>query len=162
MAALRPPEGTVLVVLRAAVLALGGAGVVVGVLALVLGAGGGEPRIDDLGAQVVLGAATITAAIGIAVVGRSWEPPPSELAMASSLFTLTLRRVIVASMVLPVGMVLSWASGDETWIVFGAGATLLLMAVAGPTVDRIEKWQAEADEAGVDVSVLGALSRRYR
>ena len=89
------------------------------------------------------------------------EPPPTDQAMAASLFTLTLRRVVVAATVLPVGMLLSWTSGDETWIIFGGGATLLLMAVAGPTRDRIEKWQAEVDEAGVDVSVLGSLSRRY-
>ena len=162
MAALRPPEGTVLIVLRAAVLALGGAAVLVAVMALVLGAGGGEPRIGDVEAQLVLGGATITAAIGIAVVGRSWEPPATEQAMASSIFTLTLRRVIVASIVLPVGMVLSWASGDETWIIFGAGATLLLMAVAGPSRDRLEKWQDEVTAAGIDVSVMAALSRRYR
>ena len=82
--------------------------------------------------------------------------------MAASLFTLTLRRVVVAATVLPVGMLLSWASGDETWIIFGGGATLLLMAVAGPSRDRIEKWQDEVDEAGLEISVLGALSRRYR
>jgi hypothetical protein len=148
-------------VLRAAVFAMGGAAVLAAAIALVFGAGAGEPRIDDLGAQLVLGGATISAAVGIAIVGRSWQPPPTDQAMAASLFTLTLRRVVVAATVLPVGMLLSWTSGDETWIIFGGGATLLLMAVAGPTRDRIEKWQAEVDEAGVDVSVLGALSRRY-
>ena len=162
MATLRPPQGTVLVVLRAGVLALGGTAVIVGVLALLLGAGAGEQRVDDVEAQLVLGATTITAAIGIAVVGRSWEPPSTEPALASAIFVLTLRRVVVASIVLPVGMVLSWASSDETWIIFGAGATLLLMAVAGPSRDRLAKWQEEVADAGLDLSVLSALSRRYR
>jgi hypothetical protein len=162
MTLLRPPEGSVLIVLRAGALAFGGAAVIAALFALLFGAGGGSQRLGDLEAQLVLGGATITSAVGIALVGRSWEPPPREQALAAAVFTLVLRRLVVASMVLPVGLVLSWSTGDETWIIFGAGATLLLMAVAGPSSDRIDRLQEQVEEAGVDLSVRRVLSRPYR
>jgi hypothetical protein len=73
-----------------------------------------------------------------------------------------MRRMLIAATLGPSGMVLSWLSGDATYVVFGTGLALLLIAVASPTSRRIEQFQSEVDEAEASLSVLDALLRPYR
>jgi hypothetical protein len=157
----RGPSGTVLLVMRAFVLVLSTVAVGGGVAALVFGAGSQQPAIEPLtarfGISVVIGAAVIA----ITFIGRSGPETSGEGALALSLYQTTMRRVLAAAAIGPVGMALSWLSGDATYVIFGTGLALLLMAVAGPTAKRLNQYQAEVDDQGSDLSVLQALSRRY-
>lgn len=59
-------------------------------------------------------------------------------------------------------MVLSWLAGGRTYVIFGAGGAVLLMAVVAPTADWLRQWQKEVAEARSDLSVLEALRRPFR
>ena len=60
------------------------------------------------------------------------------------------------------GLMLSWLAADASYVIFGSGLAMLLMAVAGPTSKRIDHWQFKVDEADVELSVRSALDRPWR
>jgi peptidoglycan/LPS O-acetylase OafA/YrhL len=143
-------------VLLLAVVALGG-----GVIALMFGAGAEEPRIDALAARFAISLALGASVIATSFIGKEGPDVGSEAELAASLYQTTMRRVLAAAAVGPIGLLLSWLSGDGTYVIFGTGLALLLMAVAAPTGKRLKQYQSEVDDAGSDLSVMSALSRRY-
>lgn len=157
----RGPSGTVLLVMRALVLLLGTVAVAGGLAALVFGAGSHEPIIEPLTARIGVSAAIGAAVIAITFIGRDGPDVSSPAAVTLSVYHATMRRVIAAALVGPAGLLLSWLASDASYVVFGTGLALLLMAVAGPTSKRIAHFQREVDEAGSDISVLEALSQTY-
>jgi len=159
---LRRPSGSLLIVLRAAVIFLSVAAAGTAVIALILGAGSEEPRITGATAQLLLGAAVIAAASVIVVTGREAPDVRTGGHLGYWLFTVTMRRVLAAAAVGPVGFLLSWMAGAGSYVIFGSGVAILLMAVVAPTRDRLTAWQAEVNEAGADIAVLDALSLLYR
>lgn len=159
IALLRPPEGAILIVMRAAVVFLGVATAVTAVLVLTFGAGSGEARIGDATAQLVLFAAVGAAAILIAISGREAPDTRTEGLLAAWIFRVTLLRVVASAAVGPVGLLLSWSAGDGAWVIYGAGAAILLMLVVGPTRRRIAAFQ---EEVGEEIDVIAALMHPYR
>lgn len=159
---LRRPSGSILIVLRAVVVFLSLAAAATAAIAILLSAGSEEPRIGEVTAQLVLGAAVIASAAVVALTGR--EPPDlrSEGHLAVSLFAVTMRRVLASAAVGPVGFLLSWMAGAGSYVIFGSGAAILLMAVVAPTKARLDAWQAEVTEAGAEISVLAAVLLPYR
>lgn len=157
----RGARGSILLVMRAAVLFLGTVAIGTAVVVLVFRAGSSEPTIEDSSARIAISVAVGLAAVAISVIGRSGFDMTSEHALAVSLFQIGMRRILVGAAVGPVGFILSWMSGDGSYVIFGAGLAILLMAVAGPTKDRLVAWQRDVDEAGADLSVLAALSRPF-
>jgi hypothetical protein len=156
----RRPATSILEVMRGSIVLLSAAAGTAALIALVLGAGSGEPRIDRVAAQVLLGAGVIAAATVMATVGRILpEVDPSRLAVF--LFVATQRKVLAAAAVGPLGLILSWLAADGALVIFGMGTSILLMAVAAPTADRIRIWQEEVDTFEHPYSVLGALLRSY-
>ena len=158
---LRPPEASILMVMRGAVIFLSVAGAVAAVVAIALGAGSQEPRIEEATARIVLGLAVAVGAITLALIGRSGPDVRSQGHLAVSVFRATMLRVLAVAAVQPAGLALSWASGDPAYVIFGTGAAILLMAVGGPTRDRLGKWQELIDESGSDLSLQEALSAPY-
>lgn len=159
---LRKPVGSILIVMRAVVVFLASTAAVIAVVAVLLSAGSSEPRIGEVSAQLILGAAVIAAASVIAVTGREPADLQGEGHLALWLFSVTMRRVLAAAAVGPVGFVLSWMAGAGSYVIFGSGAAILLMAVVSPTADRLRTWQTEVDEAGSEIVVLEALAMPYR
>jgi hypothetical protein len=159
IALLRAPVGPVLLALRAAVAFLCFASGATAFFVLLLGGGSGEVRIEEVTAQIMLFTAVGLAAVVIAVTGR--EPPddrsPGHLAVW--VFRITMRRLLAAAAVGPVGLLLPWSAADGVWVIYGAGASILLMLVVAPTARRIAAWQAEI---GDELDVLAALLRPYR
>lgn len=158
----RGPDGSILLVMRAGVVLLGGVAAASALGALVLGAGSQEPRIGSGLARILISAAMGAGAIGVALTGTGGPDTDSEGHLAVSVFTITMRRVVYAAAIGPAGLAISWLSGDASYVIFGTGLALLFMAVAGPTSKRIAQFQGEVDDAGVELSVLRALQRRYR
>ncbi|OFW67451.1 MAG: hypothetical protein A2Z12_03340 [Actinobacteria bacterium RBG_16_68_21] len=158
---LRRPSGSMLIVLRAAVIFLATAAAATAVFAVVLSAGSAEPRIGEVTAQLLLGGAVIAAASVIALTGREAPDLRSEGHLAVWLFGVTMRRILASAAVGPVGFLLSWMAGAGSYVIFGAGAAILLMAVVAPTGDRLRSWQVEVTEAGSDIVVLRALEHPY-
>jgi hypothetical protein len=159
---LRRPSGSMLVVLRASIVFLCGAAGIIGVVAVVLSAGSSEPRISGVTAQIILGGAVIAAAAVISMTGRESPDLRSVGHLAVWLFAVTMRRVLAAAAVGPVGFLLSWMAGAGSYVIFGSGAAILLMAVVAPTRDRIASWQAEVTETGSELVVLEGLLLPYR
>ncbi|HEX9978408.1 MAG TPA: hypothetical protein VGB41_07270 [Acidimicrobiia bacterium] len=159
---LRRPSGSILIVMRAAIMFLSAAAAITAVVAVILSAGSEEPRISELTAQIVLGAAVIAAASAIAVSGREPLDVRSEGHLAVWLFAITMRRVLASAAVGPVGFLLSWMAGEGSYVIFGSGAAILLMAVVAPTSDRLQAWQTEVSEAGSQIVVLTAVLMPYR
>lgn len=159
---MRPPDASILLVMRGAVLFLSVAGAAAAVVAIALGAGSQEPRIEEATARIVLGVAVAAGAIALAVIGRAGPDVRSRSHLAVSVFRITMLRVLATAAVQPVGLALSWASGDPAYVIFGTGAAILLMAVGGPTRDRLAKWQDEVEGRGSDLSVVAALAAPYR
>jgi len=158
----RRPTGSILIVLRAAVVFLSVSAAVMAGIAVVLSAGSAEPRIGEVTAQLVLGAAVIASASVTALTGRESPDLRSPGHLAVWLFRVTMRRVLASAAVGPVGFLLSWMAGAGSYVIFGSGAAILLMAVVAPTVTRIESWQAEVTGTGSDIVVLEALLFPYR
>jgi hypothetical protein len=155
------PSGSMLVVMRATVVLLCTVAGATALLALLLGAGSGEPKIDGVAAHVVLGAGVAAAAAVMALTGRVLpEEGPGEV--AAFLFVTTQRKVLAAACVGPLGLFLSWLAADGAQVIFGVGAAVLLMAVAAPTADRIHAWQEEVDTFPEPFSVLEALLAGHR
>jgi len=159
IAMLRPPQGPVLMVLRATVAFLCVASGAIALLVLLLGGGSGDARIEEATAQIVLFAAVGLAAAVIAVTGRESPDDRSPGHLAVWVFRITMRRLLAAAAVGPVGLLLSWSVADGAWVIYGAGASILLMLVVAPTVRRIAAWQ---EEVGGELGVLDALLRPYR
>lgn len=159
IALLRPPDGPILIVMRAAVVFLAGASVTTAVLVLVFGGGSGEARVDEVTAQIILFAAVGAAAVVTALGGRESPDTRSEGLLAAWIFRVTMLRVVAAALVGPVGLLLSWSAADGAWVIYGTGAAILLMLVVGPTRRRIVAFQ---DEVGDEGDVLAALLRPYR
>lgn len=152
----REPPGPPLVVMRAMVVLLSTVAAVTALVALMLGAGSGEERIGGVTAHVVLGIGVIAAASVMALTGRV-IPDDGPGAVAAFLFVTTHRKVLAAACVGPLGLLLSWLAADGAQVIFGVGASILLMAVASPTAERIEAWQEEVDGFDRPFSVLEAL-----
>ena len=148
-----------LLVLRSAVTFLSVASVITAVAVLTLGGGSGEPRIEEVTAQIMLFAAVGLAATVIAFASR--EPPDDRSAGHLSVwaFRVTMRGVLAAAAVGPVGLLLSWSAGNGVWVIYGAGASILLMFVVAPTARRLAAWQTEVRD---DMDVLAALLTPYR
>jgi hypothetical protein len=53
-------------------------------------------------------------------------------------------------------------AGEGSYVIFGSGAAILLMAVVAPTSDRLQAWQTEVSEAGSQIVVLAAVLMPYR
>lgn len=152
----RREKASILLVMRASVVLLSGAAGAAGLLALVMSAGSDEPRIDGVVANVLLAGGVIAAAGVMATVGRVLpEVDPARL--AAFLFLATQRRVLAAAGVGPLGLLLSWLAADGALVIFGVGTSILLMAVAAPSADRIRAWQEEVDTFDAPYSVLEAL-----
>lgn len=159
---LRRPEGSIIDVLRGSVIFLATASVVVAVVVVVLGAGADEPRIDETTARIGLFVGVGLAGVAIAWVDREALDVRSPGHFAVEAFTTTMRKVLSAAAVGPVGLVLSWASGDASYVLFGTGASLLLMAVGGPTKRRVQAWRDEVEEADAGFDALDAIGAPYR
>ncbi len=84
--------------------------------------------------------------------------PPSGPAFAAWAFQTLLRRMVAVVLLGPVGLALSSFAADPVWIVYGSAAAVVLIAVVGPTVRRLEAWQEDVDEG---FSVLEALMAPY-
>lgn len=160
--ALQRPTGTILEVLRGSVIFLMAASVAIAVTVVALGAGANEARIEETTARIALFGAVGLAAVAIAWVDREGIDDRSPSHFAVGAFTTTMRKVLSAAAVGPVGLILSWASGDASYVIFGTGASLLLMTVGGPTRRRVETWVAEVQESDVGFDVLDALGAPYR
>lgn len=158
----RGAQGSMLLVMRAAVVLLSVAAVATAVGVLVFGGGSGEASMDETTARLGLFAAVGIAAAVISLVGRGGPDVADEIHLAVFVFQVTMRRVLAAAALGPAGLVLSWLAADGTFVIFGAGVAVLLMAVVAPTADRLRQWQADVAEAGSDLSVIGALSRPFR
>lgn len=158
----RTPAGSILLVMRGAVLFLEIAAVVAGFLVVFLGGGAQEARVDDVTARILISLMVGVVIIAITRIGREGPDVSTAEHLAVSVFRITMRRVLVAAALAPVGMALSWLSGDASYVVFGTGLAMLLMAVSSPTVRRIEQFQTEVDDAGSELVVLAALQRSYR
>lgn len=158
----RSLDGSILIVMRAAVVFLVIVSAVLGLGVVVFGAGPREARIGDGAARILLSAVMGGALIGISMTGRGGPDLSDADHLAVSVFRITMRRVVFAAAIGPAGMAISWLAGDPSYVIFGTGLAILLMAVAGPSERRIGQFQTEVDEAGSDLSVLGALQRRYR
>lgn len=158
----RGPEGPILLVMRAGVLLLGAVAASSAIFALVFGAGSRDPRIDSVVARILISAAMGASAIGISLTGTGGPDLESEGHLAVSVFAITMRRVVYAAAMGPAGLMISWLAGDASYVIFGTGLALLLLAVAGPTSKRITHFQEEVDEAGSGLSVIRALHRPYR
>lgn len=159
LALLRPPDGSLLAVMRAAAILLGGVAVVTAVLVLVFGGGSGTARIDDLTAQVGLFVAVALAAVVIAVIGNEAPDTSAESALAAWVFRVTMLRVLAAASVGPFGFLLSWSAGDGAWVIYGAGASVLLILVVGPTRRRLATLQ---EDLGDEWDLIGVLVRSHR
>ena len=159
IALLRPPAGPVLLVLRSTAVFLSIASGITAITVLALGGGSGEPRIQEVTAQIVLFAAVGLAAAVIAVASR--EPPDDRSAGHLSVwaFRVTMRGLLAAAAVGPMGLLLSWSAGNGVWVIYGAGASILLMLVVAPTARRLAAWQTEV---GAEMNVLAALLTPYR
>lgn len=149
-------------VMRATVVLLSGVAALSALTVLVFGAGSGTRYVDASLARIGLSALVGAAVIAISYIGRGGPDLDDERHLAVSLFQIGTKRVLSAAAVGPGGFILSWLAADATYVIFGAGLALLLMAVVAPTVDRIAQWQAEVDEAGSDLSVGAALGRPWR
>jgi hypothetical protein len=158
----RGVTGSILLVMRAAVLLLSVVSGLTAVAVLIFGAGSGEVVIGSTVARMTISAAVGAAVIATSFIGREGPDLSDEGAMAVSLFQITMRRVLAAAAVGPAGLILSWLSADASYVIFGAGLAMLLMAVASPTARRISQWEIEVEEAGSDLSVPAALSRSWR
>jgi hypothetical protein len=156
------PDGTILLVMRAGVILLGAVAAASALAALLFGAGSREPLISAAVARILISAAMGFGAIGVSLTGTGGPDLGSEGHLAVSVFTITMRRVLYAAAIGPAGFAISWLAGDASYVVFGTGLALLLMAVGGPTSKRLAQFQAEVDEEGSDLSVLQALHRPYR
>ncbi len=158
----RRPAGSLLTVLRAAVLFLCGAAAATGVLGVILTSGGGEPRIGATTARIVL-AAAVVAAVSVAVAARA-EPPdlrgPGNLGLW--LFVTTLRRVLAAAAVGPIGFLLSWMGRTGIHAVVGSIAAIAMLVATAPTARWIRGWQERVTEGRSNIDVLDALSLPYR
>ena len=155
-------DGSILLVMRAAVIFLGVAAALSGLGSLILGAGSQHPRIGGTSARILISLAMGIAAIGISTVGKAGPDLDSPGHLAVSVFRITMRRVLFAAGVGPAGLAISWVSGDASYVIFGTGLAILLMAVAAPTSRRLAQFQSEVVDAGSEISVLEALQRSYR
>lgn len=158
----RSPEGSILVVLRAAAILLSAVAVAAGLFALVFGAGSQEPRIGSATARILISAAMGASVIGISMTGRGGPDTSSPGRLAVSVFEITIRRMLFAAALGPAGLAISWLAGDATYVVFGTGLAALLVAVASPTRRRLEQFQGDVDEAGSKLSVVASLQLPYR
>jgi len=158
----RGAAGSILLVMRAGVLLLSLVSAVTAVLVLVFGAGSGAERIEPTIARIGISAAVGASVIAGTLIGRDGPALDSEGHLAVSLFQITMRRVLAAAAVGPAGLLLSWLSADASYVIFGSGLAMLLMAVASPTSSRIEQWQSDVVEAGSELSVRTALDRSWR
>ena len=158
----RGTTGSILLVMRAGVLLLSLVAAVTAVVVLVFGAGSGGERIDATIARIGISAAVGVSVIVTSFIGRGGPDLDSEGHLAVSVFRITMRRVLAAAAVGPAGLLLSWLSADGSYVIFGSGLAMLLMAVVSPTSSRIEQWQSEVDEAGSNLSVRLALNRPWR
>jgi hypothetical protein len=158
----RGATGSILLVMRAAVLLLSVVSGLTAVAVLVFGAGSGEVVINSTVARMGISAVVGAAVFATSFIGRAGPDLSDESVMAVSLFQITMRRVLAAAAVGPAGLIFSWLSADASYVIFGAGLAMLLMAVASPTARRIEQWETEVEEAGSDLSVRSALNRPWR
>lgn len=148
--------------MRAGVLLLSLVAAATALAVIVFGAGSGTERISALSARMGISAAVGLSVIATSSIGRGGPDLDSESQMAVSLFQITMRRVLAAAAVGPVGLLLSWLSADASYVIYGSGLAMLLMAVASPTAKRLDQLQSEVDEAGSDLSVRTAVSRSWR
>jgi hypothetical protein len=159
IASLRSARASILTVMRATAVFLGVAAVFASLVALILSGGVDEARIEPLAAQVVMWGSVGVAAAGIVFIGRGGFGLLAGGALAVWLFRVTMRRMLVAAAVGPVGLFVSWYSADRVWVIYGAGAAVVLISLVGPTTRRLQAWQEEAADG---VSVLEALLLPYR
>jgi len=158
----RGPDGSILLVMRAGVMLLGVVAGVAALIALTMGAGSREPRIDPVTARTAISVSLGAVVIAISRIGRAGPGTETDDHLALSVFDITMRRVLAAAALGPIGLGVSWLAGDPSYVIFGTGLALLFMAIAGPTSKRLGQFQAEVDEAGSSLSVLNALERSYR
>lgn len=158
----RGPDGSILMVMRAAVVLLAAVATGAALLALIAGAGTREPQIDSTVARILISASMGIGAIGVSLTGQGGPDLEGPGHLAVSVFRITMRRVLYAASIGPAGLAISWLAGDASYVIFGTGLALLFMAVAGPTSKRLAHFQSEVDEAGSDLSVVAALERPYR
>jgi len=160
--AFRRPRGSLLVVLRAAVVFLVFGAAATAVLGVVLSASGGVARVSDTTARIVLVAAVVAAAAVIAVT-RAEQPDfrgPGNLALW--LFVATMRRILAGASVGPIGFLLSWMGRTGIHAVVGSIAAIVLIAASAPPTRWVQGWQEKVDEARANIDVLDALSIPYR
>lgn len=155
----RPPAAPILVVMRAAVVFLCAGAFVAGSLVLILGGGSGTPRLDDLGAQLLLFAGIGAAALVISLRGREPADDRSPGHLAVWAFRTTLQQVMAAAAIGPLGVLLTWLAADPVWVIYGTGVAILMMAVVAPTARRVAHWQEEID---APIDVMAALMAPYR
>ena len=158
----RGVSGSILIVMRAGVLLLSLVAAVTAVLVVVFGAGSGAERVDATVARIGISAAIGLSVIATSSIGRGGPDVDGEGSLAVSLFRITMRRVLAAAAVGPAGLLLSWLSADASYVIYGTGLAMLLMAVASPTAKRLDQLQSEVDEAGSNLSVRTALDRPWR
>lgn len=149
-------------VMRAGVLLLSMVAAVTALVVLVFGAGSGAEMIDATTARIGISAAVGLSVIATSRIGRGGPDLGSEAELAVSLFRITMRRVLAAAAVGPAGLLLSWLSADASYVIYGSGLAMLLMAVASPTAKRLDQLQSEVDEAESELSVRSAIERPWR
>ncbi len=149
-------------VMRAGVLLLTLVTAVTATAALVFGAGSDVERIGASTARIGISAGVGLSVIATVTIGRGGPDLDSESHLALSVFQITMRRVLAAAAVGPIGLLLSWLSADATYVIYGSGMAMLLMAVASPTTKRLDQLQSEVDEAGSDLSVHSAVDRSWQ
>jgi len=148
--------------MRAGVLLLSAVAGLTALTVLIFGAGSSAERIDAIVARVAISAAVGASVIATSFIGRGGPDLQTEGHLAVSVFQITMRRVLAAAAVGPAGLMLSWLSADASYVIFGSGLAMLLMAVASPTSKRLDQWQSEVDEAESKLSVHSALDRPWR
>lgn len=156
------PQGTILEVMRAAVVLLGTVAVVAALGALMAGAGTRDPVIGSTSARLALSGALAVAVVGMSLTGTGGPDVDGPDHLAIDVFRITMRRVLFAAALGPAGLAISWLAGDGSYVVFGTGLALLFMAVSGPTEKRLRQFQVEVGEAGSDLDVVEALQRSFR
>jgi hypothetical protein len=158
----RRPRGSMLIVLRAAVVFLSLGPVVTAGLAVVLTRGGGTSHVSNTTARIVLVGAVV-AALAVIVATRAEQPDlrgPGNLALW--LFVSTMRRILAGAAVGPIGFLLSWMGRTGTHAIVGSVAAIVLIVASAPTARWVEEWQAKVTEARAGIDVIDALSLPYR
>jgi hypothetical protein len=151
-----------LVGLRRVFLHIGAASVEV---AIVIGTTLVDPPRDATWAWVLLGAGTVACVGGLTWSTKSrWRDPPdpallnSAESVANSFRSLSFIRLGFAASPALYGIVGTQLTGVPEVSLVGAGVSIVLIAVYGPTRSRVDEVQERLRAAGSPISLRAALS----